>query len=119
MTVEIVGERAGAPSEVAALAVQVSGAPIPLEAAVSPSPMRSEGLLEFATSRAGLLEVQLLDLAGRRVRQLSNQADAPAGWHRLAIDGRGDGGSQLKAGVYFYRIRAGEGTVTGRFVILR
>jgi hypothetical protein len=63
--------------------------------------------------------VALYDLAGRMVRRLLDDADAPTGEHLLAVDGRGGQGERLRAGMYFYRIRAMEGTSGGRFVIAR
>jgi len=84
-----------------------------------PSPMRSHAVLLFATSREGLLEVSVLDLSGRRVRQLASEQSAPAGFHQLAFDGRGDDGTPLHSGTYFYRIRSLQDVRTGRFVIAR
>ena len=92
---------------------------VPLRPTLCPSPLRSQGTLRFATSRSGMLRVQVVDLAGRRVRQLLDATDAPAGEHELPVDGRGDNGQPLSPGIYFFRIQAQEGLTTGRFVILR
>ena len=90
----------------------------PLEPLVYPTPFRSEATLSFATSRSGPLRVEVMDLQGRRVRQLVDDSDTPAGLHQLTIQRQG-GGEPLGAGIYFYRIEALEGVRTGRFVILR
>jgi hypothetical protein len=42
-----------------------------------------------------------------------------SGYHDVRIDGWTDRGSRLPSGVYFYRVEAPEGTVTGRFAIAR
>jgi len=89
-----------------------------LEPRFSPNPARFEGTLRFATSRPGALRVDVVDVAGRRVRQLVDEMDAPAGVHELRITANG-GGEHLGPGIYYYRISAQEGTRTGRFVILR
>jgi flagellar hook assembly protein FlgD len=68
---------------------------------------------------AGALEVHLFDLEGRRVRRLLDRADAPAGVQRLDFDGRGDDGTPLRSGMYFYRVRASEGETAGRFLVVR
>ena len=91
----------------------------PLAPRFSPSPLRSQASLRFVTARRGPLRVGLYDLGGRRVRVLADPSDAPAGLHRFSVDGRDDHGEVLAAGVYFYRIQAGEGEASGRFVILR
>jgi parallel beta-helix repeat protein len=92
---------------------------LPLTPVLYPSPVREHSTLGFATSVPGRLSVEVLDLAGRRVRSLADDSDAPAGIHRFEFDGRGGDGQRLGAGVYFYRIMAAEGVRTSRFVILR
>jgi hypothetical protein len=63
--------------------------------------------------------VDIFDVAGRRVRELVDDMDAPAGAHQVRFDGRSSNGQRLGAGVYFYRIDAGEGMSRGRLVILK
>jgi hypothetical protein len=48
-----------------------------------------------------------------------NQSDLPPGEHSFAIGGGRSTSAALSAGIYFYRIEAAEGTVAGRFVVLR
>ncbi len=90
----------------------------PLEPRIHPSPIRSVATLSFATSRPGALRVDVVDVAGRRVRQLVDEVDAPAGMHELTINLKA-GGAPLGAGIYFYHIVAQEGVRTGRFVVLQ
>ncbi len=92
---------------------------VPLRPRLHPSPMRTDATLSFTTSLPGDLRVELFDLRGRRVRVLLDRTQAPAGFHRLAFDGRDDGRSALPTGVYFYRVQAQEGTNGGRFFIVR
>ena len=63
--------------------------------------------------------MELLDLSGRRVRQLLSRRDAGAGIIQVHIDGRGDRGELLPSGVYLYRIRTPKQAWTGRLVITR
>ena len=44
-----------------------------------------------------------------------DEANVAPGRHDLDLRGRG---GRLRPGVYFYRLRAGEGTLEGRFVVL-
>jgi hypothetical protein len=88
-------------------------------AAVYPSPVQASAVLSFATTRSGALRVDLLDVAGRAVRRLDDESDASAGMHTLTIDGTRDDGQRMRAGMYFYRIVADEGRLTGRFVMLK
>ncbi|MGH7740584.1 MAG: right-handed parallel beta-helix repeat-containing protein [Candidatus Eiseniibacteriota bacterium] len=85
-----------------------------------PSPLKTSATLRFATSRPGRLKVEILDLAGRRVRRLLDQDQAAAGLHQLSVErASGADGARLDPGIYFYRIAASEGTRSGRFVVLR
>jgi hypothetical protein len=95
------------------------GAALQFRAAVYPSPVQTSAVLAFATSRAGALRVDLLDLAGRAVRRLDDESDSAAGMHALTINGIRDDGQRMRPGMYFYRIVADEGQMTGRFVMLR
>jgi len=88
-----------------------------LRPALSPIPLRTRSTLSFRTSQAGAVEVELLDLSGRRVRELLHERDAAAGVHLVQIDGRSDRGDLLPSGVYLYRIQAPRNAWTGRLVI--
>ena len=91
---------------------------VPLAASITPHPVSNGATIRFATSRRGPLRLTLLDLSGRRVRTLLDQSDASAGLHQVMF-ARGEGsGAQLAAGVYFWRIEAGEGVASGRLVVL-
>ncbi len=72
----------------------------------------------FTTSRAGNVELELFDLAGRRVRRLVHDPATPAGAHSTAFDGRADDGSRLPAGLYHFLLRTPAGVKTGRLVVL-
>jgi uncharacterized protein YjdB len=97
----------------------ISNPVLSFQAAVYPSPVQSIAVLTFTTTRPGALRVDLVDLAGRSVRRLDYEMDAPAGGHALTIDGMRDDGQRMSPGMYFYRIVADEGRKTGRFVMLR
>jgi hypothetical protein len=88
------------------------------EAAFGPNPMRSEGTLFFSTTRPGAVLAEVFDASGRRVRTLMNEATVKPGRFALKLDGHGERGGRLQAGMYFYRIQAAEGRLGGRFVIV-
>jgi hypothetical protein len=82
-----------------------------------PNPMGGRGTLRWLTTRPGPCRIDIHDLQGRVVRRLADAADLEPGRHDLEI-GRGAGGDRLRSGVYFYRVRAAEGTLTGRFLVV-
>ena len=63
--------------------------------------------------------MRLYDAAGRFVRTLEATSNGAAGYHDIRIDGRDAGGRRLATGVYFYRAEPPDGTLSGRFTILK
>jgi PKD repeat protein len=90
---------------------------VELRPMVAPSPVRGSGSLSFTMKRRGPLRVQILDLSGRRVKTLLDEADAAPGAYRLPL--APNDASPLRAGVYFFRLTAGDLIRTGRFVVLQ
>jgi hypothetical protein len=82
---------------------------------------RATGVLQIAfetpRSAAGRpLDVTVMDLAGRRVRQLG-RTTAHAGPRSVSWDLRGDDGRRVRAGLYFVRIVAGDDLQVLRSVV--
>jgi len=100
----------------------VTGTPGPIPAPAAglalstpwPNPVR--GSARFAiTAPAGVAaRLELLDLAGRRVRAL----DAPPGAGTIVWDRTDEQGRRMPAGVYLARARAGGATRTVRVVVI-
>jgi hypothetical protein len=84
----------------------------------APNPFTGTTMFEIGLPVESQLDVEVYDVAGRRVRALSAGRKG-AGWQRVAFDGRDDEGQPLASGVYFYRVRAGGTTVTSKMVIAR
>ena len=57
----------------------------------------------------------IYNVAGQRVKTLVNES-LPAGLRTVTWDGTGDGGSPVSKGIYFYRVVAGENTVTSKIL---
>jgi hypothetical protein len=108
----------GAPSSQSALTAEGAGDPSTgagLRASISANPITPGARLTFSTSRSGFARVRVYDTAGRLARRLIDESNLPPGSHEVRM---GDT-RELSSGTYFYRIEAAEGTVTGRFVVLR
>jgi hypothetical protein len=97
----------------------LGGAPLQFGAWVTPSVLRTDGVLHFVTTRAGAVRVQLYDAAGRLVRDMLDDANVAPGLHRIALDGRSGRGDALESGMYFYRVQADERTALGKVVVAR
>ena len=82
---------------------------------VFPNPLVRQGILRFSTTHAGPLQVDLYDVAGRKLRTLFEDANAGAGPHLVPIDER----MGLGSGLYFYSIHSVDGLKKGRFLITK
>ncbi|GAB5535904.1 MAG: hypothetical protein Rubg2KO_21530 [Rubricoccaceae bacterium] len=82
-------------------------------AAPSPNPVRSRATVRYTVASAGLVEVSLYDLNGRRVATLE-QGDRQAGAYTATIDA-----ARLAAGTYLIRLRAGGRSLSQRVVVAR
>jgi len=86
-----------------------------------PNPSSRQATIRYAIpSSAGVTSVslKLYDLTGRMVRDLESGSCAP-GVHAVTWDGRDEGGSMARGGIYFYRIVAGRFTANRRLVFVR
>jgi glycosidase len=83
----------------------------------APNPFRDSASFRFSLPHADRVRVEVLDVAGRRVRALGTRF-LDAGPHALAWDGRDDGGRPVDAGLYFVRLVATGWESRGRLVRL-
>jgi photosystem II stability/assembly factor-like uncharacterized protein len=80
-----------------------------------PQPSRGRVRLELAASRPGPVRVDVCDVAGRRVRQMSFRV-AVAGPISIEWDGADDRGRGVSPGVYFVRAASSGAVATQRVV---
>jgi len=81
-----------------------------------PNPMTSQTRFAFETVRAGTYEVDIVDVQGRRVREIYSGSFEP-GRHWISWDGTDAGGRKVAAGTYHYRA-TGEGVELARKVVV-
>jgi aminopeptidase N len=93
------------------------GASASIAARVSPNPARGAARIDFLLGEKRDVALDVYDAAGRRVAS-SHRTGLEPGWHALWVgeggDARLDGG-----GVFFYRLRAGSRSASGKITILR
>jgi hypothetical protein len=65
----------------------------------------SETAIHYSVAEAGVVQIRILDVAGRLVRTM--RESARPGDNRVTWDGTDQGGRQVVSGVYFYEIKAG------------
>ncbi|MBI5710379.1 MAG: immune inhibitor A [Candidatus Eisenbacteria bacterium] len=105
-------------SQPAPVAVGAGPAPALDLAPPAPNPARELARFSFALPRAGDIALDILDLAGRRVRSLAH-GRYPADRYVLAWDLRDDAGRPVAPGVYLARLSGAAGKIARRLVVLR
>lgn len=86
--------------------------PPPLSLVAAPNPFNPRTTVSFTLPQAGLADVSVYDLAGRRLATLARE-HLTAGLHTRVWDGIGPDGRALPSGAYLLRLQAG-GEVTGK-----
>lgn len=92
--------------------------PVQLRAPL-PNPFQSTTQIGFDLTVAGLVGVEIYDVAGRLVRAF-DRSPMPVGAWGVQWDGRTERGVELSPGAYFYRVTLeGETAATGRLTRIR
>ena len=85
---------------------------------LAPNPSRGPISVEFALVTPTDTEIDVLDVAGRRIARLM-RGSLPAGRQRVAWDGRTAAGGTAAPGVYLVRVRIGSVRSMHRLVVTR
>jgi len=80
---------------------------------VRPNPLRGLGMIRYAVPRASPVSVRLYDVGGRMVERLV-EAEVPAGWHQIGLNG-----ARLGTGVFFCRMTAPGFRATDKLVLMK
>jgi len=88
------------------------------EATAAAGPLAGAHRLRWTLEGAGVVQLDVLDLTGRRVRRLVRDV-LPPGTHQLDWDGRDDGGRLLRPGAYFVVGQVADLAVGQRLILLR
>ena len=83
-----------------------------------PNPFNPSTTIEFSLERPGLVDLRVIDLLGRTVRQLINGHRA-VGLHSILWDGRDSDGRLVASGTYFYRMIVGSEQVTKKMELVK
>lgn len=84
----------------------------------TPNPFHPTTMLRYALPAVGEAQLDIYDVAGRRVRRLVD-GNRTAGLHEVAWDGSDDRGHILPPGVYWAQLRAGGVTSNKRLVQIK
>ena len=88
-----------------------------LEPAV-PNPFRAATGIRFGLPNEGSVTLEVYSVAGERVATLL-RGPVSAGYHTVLWDGSSSLGRLAASGVYYCRLKTGQGSLTTRLVVLR
>jgi flagellar hook assembly protein FlgD len=75
--------------------------------------------IRFDLPSAAQVSLKIYDLNGRLIRTLVNAESRGGGEHLVEWDGRDDAYIEVAAGVYIYRLSAGDWMETRRMTLVR
>ena len=83
-----------------------------------PNPFNPETRIRFNIPETGHVKLEIFNINGRRVATLTDQV-YDAGQHAVTWRGMTSGGLQAASGMYFYRIRYRDQSITQKMLLLR
>jgi hypothetical protein len=101
----------------------VGGAPLAPAGAFSlfqnaPNPFDQGTTLQYQLAGPAAVSLKVYNIAGQLVRTLMDSRQG-AGMHAVRWNGRNDAGQKLSAGIYLYRLQAGDKTLTKKLVMIK
>jgi flagellar hook assembly protein FlgD len=85
---------------------------------VYPNPFTDMATFSFELEETSVVKIVIYDLAGKVVKTVAN-GEFAQGANQVQWNGTNDGDAPVSAGVYFYRIEAGNSLITNRIVLTR
>jgi hypothetical protein len=83
-----------------------------------PNPFNPETIIEYQVPANGLVELNIYNVLGQKVRTLVNDVKAP-GTYQVLWDGRDDRGNRLATGMYVYQLRGKNAMITKRMIMVK
>ncbi len=84
----------------------------------SPNPFRDGTAMAFNLPTAARTKISVYNVAGRKIATVVDR-EFPAGRHSVEWNGTDSAGGHVPAGIYFYRLEAGNHTSTKKMIVLR
>ncbi len=84
-----------------------------------PNPFNPSTTISFTLPSASPVSLKIYDVSGKVVRDLVSGQTMEEGTQQVMWDGRDDDGQVVSAGVYFYKLSAGDFSETKRMVLVK
>ncbi|UCC80764.1 MAG: T9SS type A sorting domain-containing protein [Candidatus Zixiibacteriota bacterium] len=83
-----------------------------------PNPFNARTRIEFVLGEQSAVELLVYNITGEKIVTLAD-AEFEAGLHGVTWDGQDSYGRRVSSGIYFYRISAGNNTVTRKMLLMK
>ncbi|MBN62681.1 MAG: hypothetical protein CME20_15095, partial [Gemmatimonadetes bacterium] len=83
-----------------------------------PNPFNPATTIPYQLAVDAPVRLEVFDILGQKIKTLVAE-NQPAGFHRAVWDSRDDGGRPVAAGVYFYRLQAGDFNRVRKLLLLK
>ena len=83
-----------------------------------PNPFNPSTSLNFNVNKKEMVKITIYDLLGNRIKSLVNDHYS-MGSHSISWHARNDKGQPVSAGVYLYKVQAGEFQSTKKMILLK
>ncbi|MEE9555430.1 MAG: M14 family zinc carboxypeptidase [candidate division Zixibacteria bacterium] len=83
-----------------------------------PNPFNPQTAISFSVNVRAAVELTVYNVLGMKVRGLVD-SEFEAGEHSVIFDGLDDAGKQVSAGIYFYRLKTVDKSLTKRMVLIK
>ncbi|HAD81511.1 MAG: hypothetical protein A2509_10485 [Candidatus Edwardsbacteria bacterium RIFOXYD12_FULL_50_11] len=83
-----------------------------------PNPFRGQTAIKYQLPSQSPVRLNVYNISGQLVRTLVDAKQLP-GYYNIAWNGRDNSGRPVSAGVYFYRLNAGDVDLTRKMVLLK
>lgn len=83
-----------------------------------PNPFNPETSIKYSIPSKMDVEILIYNSLGQKIKTLVNKAQQ-AGFYKAGLDGSNEAGYKVSAGIYFYRFKAGDFSVTKKMVMVK
>ncbi len=88
----------------------------PVAIGVYPNPFSAFSTICYSLASSGTVALKVYDISGSLIRTLVS-GFKDKGTHQVVWDGRSDAGTKVSTGVYFYRLTAGELSISAKTIV--
>ena len=89
-----------------------------LTASNYPNPFNPNTNISFSIPNNSHVKIDIYNIKGQRVKELLNEPKT-AGEHKVVWTGVDEKGRKVSSGIYFYRVRTEDSSVTKKMMLLK